>query len=666
MAHVLGITAVDPVERGLYFERFLNAKRNQLPDIDLDVATGRRDELIDWVFTRFGEERVAMVSAHQTFRRRGTLREGLKAVGMRSGDVARFCQRMPPDELEGEPLAPLPLHILSDRYRAAVPLIERLIGRFQHLSVHAGAVVIAEPRLDCHVPLERAPKGVRVTQFDKSALAHIGLVKFDLLGNRALNAIAEARADVGTLLVMSDGDRATLETLRAAHTVGCFQIETPALRATLCRLPVSGIRDLTAALAIVRPGPASGQAKAAYLRRANGTEAPEPPHLRLAPILSETHGMMLYAEDLIASIAAMTGGSLEDADEMRAPIGRADDVALLNAFKRDFVTASVRNAVAAREALPVWRVLARFAAYSFNKAHAASYAELAWQTAYLKTHHPVAFAAAVLNSYGGHYPLRTVAAEFARGGVRLLAPHVNSSETACTVEAGAVRVGLAAVKRLTAKNRKRLLDQRPFNDMSDLLARVVMSHRELEALILCGACDGLTRLAEECYPLAHRDLLERLERERPADALAGFVPRQAPRKRAHAYRSLEKIKNELKFLEMHLTDHPMHVLRDEATRVGCIPTSELAGLRGELVRIAGVVAAARRLVTRGGRIMQFVTLEDEYGLIETILFPDVYASLQDPVTNPGPFLVSGRVEEGNGDGQLRVSEVMPFYLRPQP
>lgn len=133
MAHVLGITAVDPVERGLYFERFLNAKRKELPDIDLDVAAGRRDELIDWVFTRFGEERVAMVSAHQTFRRRGAFRQGLKALGTRPGEVERFCQRMPPDELEGEPLLPLPLHILPDRYRAAVPLIERLIGRFQHL-----------------------------------------------------------------------------------------------------------------------------------------------------------------------------------------------------------------------------------------------------------------------------------------------------------------------------------------------------------------------------------------------------------------------------------------------------------------------------------------------------------------------------------------------------
>ena len=394
--------------------------------------------------------------------------------------------------------------------------------------------------------------------------------------------------------------------------------------------------------------------------------APEAPHPRLAALLRETHGMMLYEEDLMASIAAMTGSSLEAADDMRAEIVRADNAAILAGLERDFVAASVQNGVTASEALAVWLVLARFAAYSFNKAHAASYAELAWQSAYLKTHYPVEFAAAVLNSYGGHYPLRTVAGEFARCGVRLLAPHVNFSETACTPEAGAVRVGLRAVKRLTAKSRRLILDRGPFNTLADLLARVVISHRELEALVLCGACDALAPLAEELYPFAHQDVLERLREERSAGVLEGFVSRRAVGARAQAYRSLVRIRNELRFLEMHLTDHPMHVLRDEATRVGCITTAELAARRGEKVRIAGLVAAARRLVTRGGRIMQFVTLEDEHGLVETVLFPDVYASLQDPVTTPGPFIVGGRVEDDNGEVQLRVSEVIPFYLRPRP
>ncbi|MDQ3774672.1 MAG: DNA polymerase III subunit alpha [Pseudomonadota bacterium] len=661
MAHLLALTAVDPIERGLYFERFLNPARKELPDIDLDVASDRRDALIDWVYTRFGEERVAMVSAHQTMRRRGAFRAGLKALGMRPAEVDRFCQRMPADELEEELL---PLHLLPGRYRAAVPLIGRLVGRFQHLSVHPGGVVIAEPPIDSQVPLERAPKGVRVTQFDKRGLAAIGLVKFDLLGNRALTAIAEIRRRVGAPLVASDADPATLETVRAARTVGCFQIETPALRATLRRLPVRGIADLIGALAIVRPGPAAGEAKAAYLRRANGTEAPQAPHPRLAALLRETHGMMLYEEDLMASIAAMTGSSLEAADDLRAAIVRADNAATLAGLERDFVAASVQSGVMASEALAVWLVLARFAAYSFNKAHAASYAELAWQSAYLKTHYPVEFAAAVLNSYGGHYPLRTVAGELARCGVRLLAPHVNFSETACTAEAGAVRVGLSAVKRLTAKSRRLILDRGPFTSLADLLARVAISHRELEALVLCGACDALAPLAEELYPFAHQDVLERLREERSAGVLEGFVSRRAYGARAKAYRSLVRIRNELRFLEMHLTDHPMHVLRDEAARVGCITTAELAARRGAKVRIAGLVAAARRLVTRGGRIMQFVTLEDEHGLVETVLFPDVYASLQDPVTTPGPFIFGGRVEDG--EAQLHVSEVIPFYLRARP
>ncbi len=667
IAYLLGITTVDPIEHGLYFERFLHTHRTDLPDIDLDVPSHRRDALIDWVFRRFGEERVAMVSAHQAFRRRAAFREGLKALGMSPLDVNGFCRRMPAEELEGDPPLALPLHLLAEPYRAAVPVIERLIGTFQHISVHPGGLVIGEPRIDCHAPIERAPKGVRVTQFDMRGVARIGLAKIDLLGNRALSAIQDTCESLGATPEMPHDDPATLATLHEARTVGCFQIETPALRALLRKLPVRGVTDLVAALAIVRPGPASGEAKAAYIRRANGEEAAAPPHPRLAERLRGTYGMMLYEEDIMSAISLMTGFSLEAADDMRAAIVRAEgDAAALNALERAFVGAAVPTGVTESEAGQVWRGLARFAAYSFSKAHASSYAQLTWQSAYLKTHHPVEFAAAVLNSYGGHYPLRTVAAEFARSGVRLLLPHVNVSELACAVQCDAVRAGLGGVKRISARSRKLLLDQRPFRDIQDLLERAPLPYRELEALILCGACDELAPLEPEAYPFAHQDLLARVRENRSGRALEGFVARRPTGERADTYRSLVRIRNELAILGMHLSDHPMRVLRDEATRAGCVTTSDLATRSGQFARVAGVVAAARRLFTRGGHIMQFVTLEDEHGLLEAVLFPADYASLEDPVRNPGPFLLGGRVEEDHGDVHLLVSEVTPFHRRPRP
>jgi DNA polymerase III subunit alpha len=667
VAHVLGITAIDPIQHGLYFERFIHAQRKDLPDIDLDIPSERRQELIEWVFERFGQERVAMVSAHQTFGLRAAFREGLKAFGMRPAEIDRFCEQIPPDGLETDATPPLPLELLNGSCRAFLPLILRLVGKMQHISVHPGGVVIAEPRIDHYAPLERAPKGVLVTQYDMHSLARIGLVKIDLLGNRALSAVQETLRLIGSAPTMADGDPATLRTLHEARTVGCFQIETPALRATLKKLRVQSIQDLVAALAIVRPGPASGEAKAGFIRRANGEEPAQPPHPRLTELLRETRGMPLYEEHLMVAIAAMTGWSLERADDMRAAlIDAAEDQERLRRLENEFLNAAAQTGVLGTDAARVWSVLVRFAAYSFNKAHAISYAQLAWQTAYLKTHYPVAFACGVLNSYGGLYALRTVAADFARQGLRLRLPHVNCSQVPCTVEAGAVRIGLAAIKHVTAKTRARILDRRPFASFAEFLEKTALPHRELEALVLSGACDGLSPLAPEAYPIAHEDILSLLKENSGAKALEGFVVRRPGGPRAEIYRALVRARNELLFLDMHISDHPMRALREEARRQGCITTTEAQRYKGRPVRVAGLVAAARRLATQDHKVMQFVTFEDEDGLVEAVLFPQTYAVLRDPVTSPGPYLVGGRVAEDHGDVHLQVSEVMPFHERPAP
>jgi DNA polymerase-3 subunit alpha/error-prone DNA polymerase len=387
----------------------------------------------------------------------------------------------------------------------------------------------------------------------------------------------------------------------------------------------------------------------------------------LAEHLRETHGMILYEEDIMMAIAVLTGWPLEKADQMRAALVSAgNDVVEMRRLEQDFLTAALGKGINPEEAVGVWRMLARFVAYSFNKAHATSYARLAWETAFLKTHYPVELACAVLNSYGGLYPLRTVAADFSRHGVRLLAPHVNLSAVLSQLESGAVRVGLAAVKHLTIKNRRQILDSRPFADIRDFLERVPLSFRELEALVLCGACDGLAPLGPETYPIAHEELVARLKQDRSPQALQGFIPRQPFGSRRDLYTALVRIRNELNFLSMHLYGHPMHVLREEALRAGCVSTAELPARKGQFTRIAGVVAASRRLATRGGKIMQFVTFEDEHGLVEAVLFPEAYASLGDPVSNPGPYLVGGRVALDHGDLHLLVSELTPFHERPQP
>jgi DNA-directed DNA polymerase III PolC len=667
VAYLLGITGVDPIEHGLCFERFLHPDRHDLPDIDLDVASDRRDELLDWVFRRFGEGRVAMVAAHQTFGRRAAFREGLKAFGMDLAGIDRFIQGFPPGELEGEATGPLPLRLLPPGLQAVVPLIERLVGAPRHLSVHPGGVVIADDRVDLHAPLERAPKGVPVTQYDGASLSRLGLVKLDLLGNRALAANAEALRLIGRPVAMTDGDPETVAALRAGNTVGCFQIETPVTRGVLKRMPVRGMADLVAALAVVRPGPAAGEAKAEFLRRANGEHPRQPPHPRLRERLRDTYGMMLFDEDLMAAVSGLTGWSLGAADELRVGlIESSPGDSARRALKRRFLVAASLAGVARGDGERVWQTLERFAAYSFSKAHATSYARLAWESAFLKTHHPAEFACGVLNCYGGHYPLRAVASDLVRCGVRILAPHVNQSGPAHRLESGAVRLGLSAVKCLTARNRERILERRPFTDLRGLVATVPLSAAELESLILSGACDDLAPLIGAAYPFPHEELLTRWKREPGLKGLDGFVARNARGRFAETYRTLSRIRNELRFLGMHPSAHPMRVLREEAEREGCVTTSELANRGGQQVRLAAVVIASRRLADRTGRLMQFVTLEDETGLAESVLSAATFAALQDPVSSAGPLLVSGWVEDDGGSLQLAVTEVKPFHLRPAP
>lgn len=662
--HVLGITSVDPVQHGLHFERFVNADRGEPPDVDLDLPSDRRDELIAWVFQRFGQERVAMVSTHQTFGWRGAFREGLKAFGLALSAVDRFCREIPEHEADAREIAALAYRLLPRPYRDAVPLIARLVGKPQHIGVHPGGVVIAQPRLDVYAPLELAPKGVAVIQYDMHSLQKIGMIKIDLLGNRALSAISETLRSAGPL-EMPDGDPATLETLKLARTVSCFQIETPTLRATLRKLPVQDIQDLIGALAIVRPGPASSQAKAAFIRRANGEEPPHAPHPRLSAALKETYGMMLYEEDFMTAIVALTGWSLKRADRARAAIIRHhEDAAVMARLESEFIKASVQNGVSADEAAPLWIELSRFAMYSFNKAHAASYAQLAWQTAYLKTHHPAAFACAVLNHYGGCYPLRTLVADFARQGVRFRAPHVNFSQHHCSLEAGAVRIGLSSIKHLTVKSRHQIFAARPYRDFVDFLRRTSLNFRELESLVLCGACDELAPLSSCTYPVTHEELLARLRDCRDSQALKGFVPRFAAGPYGETYAALVRARNEAAILGICLHDHPMQVLRQEARRNECVTIEELHRWTNRPVRIAALIAATQRVKKVDGSIMQYATFEDETGLVEAILTPAVYSSLANPLTDPGPFLIAGCVGEDYRDIQLVVSQVTPFHQRP--
>ncbi len=697
--HLLGGSPVDPIEQGLLFERFLHPGKSAWPDIDLDLPWHRRDEVIDWVYRRFGRERVAMVAAHHTFRHRSALREGLKAWGARPAMIETLVGALPPEDLPVAEVDFLGLaeaagEELADRLEAEeattglgviLPLIRRLVGRPRHIAAHPGGIVVGQRPLEDCLPLERAPKGVVITQYDLVAVGRLGLVKIDLLGNRCLSELEETFALAGRppplrLEAITAGDPPTLALIDRAETLGCFQLESPAMRSLLARLPIRRQSDLVAALALIRPGAAAGAAKTAFIRRARGEEAAKIPFPCLADRLTETHGLLLYEEDIMLLLSRTGGISLGEADELRAAIvDSGGDPAALAALEAGFLrTARRRGAGGTDGARLAWNAAAHFAAYSFNKAHAASFGRLAYLSAYSKAHHPLEFACALLNHHQGFYPLRTLAAEFVRRGLELRAPQVNASayhsqiEERTTQGSGALRVGLDRIKTLSLRAAGDLLETRaahgPFVSLRQLLERVRLSRREIAALLLAGACDGLPPLAAADYPFAHEAALELLRQGGKAADLEHLrVPRPAAEEaeRTRLYQALVRVRNELRLLEMHLFAHPLALLRPEADRAGCLQIAAAAGRpTGSRLRLAVLIDAMRRVATGQGPL-QFLTLEDETGLLEAVLLPPTYRRLGERVVTPGPFLVEGKLQRQQGAMHLEVTAIAPFHERPE-
>jgi DNA-directed DNA polymerase III PolC len=688
VAHLLGVTQIDPLEADLLFERFLHEQREAPPDIDLDVASVGRDALNAWVVRRFGRKRVAGIATYATYRARSAVRAGLAALGVAPTKVDLVLGRLDPGEATGDEEAALVERALFGStigaVRGAAPLIPRLIGMPSHISAHPGGIVIGDGPLERLVPLERAAGGTIVTQYDYRSVERAGFLKIDLLGNHFLSEMQETLAALPGQTVIPTDDGRTWRTLDRADTVGCFQVESPAVRSVLRRLPMRQFRDLVSALAVVRPGAAAGAAKERFVRRARGDEEFEPLEIlgfdggdgRYASLrerLARSRGVLLYDEDIIRLLATVGGTSLAAADVLRSAIVAAgDEPDALERLGAEFAGAAVASGANSRVAERAWQAAVRFASYSFAEAHAASYAILAWQAAWLRTHAPPEFGCALINHHRGLYPLRTTAAAVERWGVGLLPPSVNLSELPSTVERSpgpAVRVGLSAIKGLTKRTAGDILSGRPFADLGQLIERARPARRELRALLLSGACDALPPLSPAGYPLVHEVVLEGMAGEAGPEALDSVLERVAglpsegrQAEEFRAYQRLVRVRNEIRFLEMHVSEHPMRLLRPEADRLGCLRSSELDSHVGRFVRFAGLLAAARTVPTSQGEL-RFLTFEDEDGLIEGVLFPEANERLGSRITTPGPYLTKGVMRETEGDLHLVVAELTPFHER---
>jgi DNA polymerase-3 subunit alpha len=775
VTYCLGISCVCPLRWGLYFERFLNVQRGDCPDIDIDICGARRDELLDYVYARWGAEHVAMIGSFITMHARLAVREIAKVFGVPPGEVNYFTKRLPHRPVREilEAIKHLPegrtLPVNDEPWKTILQVALRLDDAPRHLGIHPCGTVISARPLTHLVPLERATKGIVVTQYDMNAIEALGLIKMDLLGQRGLTTMALAldniekqevkevkeveevkdksgvaadgvtpcpRARTIDFGAIPENDPATCEVIAAGRTMGVFQIESPGMRGLLRTMKARTLEEMAAALALIRPGAAEYGSKELFLKRLRGKEPVIYAHESLKGILGDTLGVCIYQEQVMQIAQAVGSMSLAEADLVRRSAAKFSGQRERERLRGKFLKAAEKMGLqgAARE--ETWMMVEKFAGFGFCKAHAATYADISYRMTYLKTHHTAEFLAAMCSAGAGFYHVSAYVEEAKRWGIAVRLPSVNRSRMEYTAEkeedeanprAGrassaptkAMRIGLMQVKGLRVETMVEIVRARgaegEFRSLEDFLARVPAERDEIETLIKCGAFDdvcGMTRPAmlwrwnllqaggrgkafpQGLKPLTSHGFMSELKlrppeeeetarfRKRALQEQEGGVPfaRTAQGKKpalrevgvlfaemegedeigaalreidAPDYTREQKLRYEREVLEVCVSGHPLDFLpRNEETW-----SDELPGLQGKRVTLCGWVVTYRHVGTKNYRNMMFVTLEDQRGLFEVILFPDVYDKYGGLVYETRSMRVTGVVMEGehiNGERMERL------------
>jgi len=678
VSYCLGITAVDPLAYGLYFERFLNLSRTDCPDIDVDLCWKGRDRVVRYVYDRYGADHVAMIATYNTYKSRSAFREIAKAFGLPPREVSRWSSRLPYYSARGirDAMVSFPecrdFPIDEEPYRTIVSIAETIDCYPRHLSVHVGGIVISRDPLTEVTPLQEAAKGIVITQLDPEPIEELGLVKIDLLGQRSLSIVADTvklvEGNYGITIDperIADGDDRAADVLRHGRTLGCFQIESPGMRNLLVMMGAENRMDVIRGLSLIRPGPASSGMKERFVRRRRGLEKTTflTPHLR--DVLGDTHGVMLYQEDILKVAQAVAGFTLAEGDQLRKAISKERSRERIEALRDRFLRGALSRGVRREAAEAIWKQITNFAGYSYCKAHATTYGHISYSAVWLKARYPAEFLASVLNNQAGFYEPRSYLEEARRWGVTILPLDLNESEVYFTAKDGKLRMGFMAVKGLGERTLRRLIrtrGERAFRSLADFYARVRPQRAEAEALILVGAFDRLGRSRPQLLWE-----LELLGKQRPSagsesptkplweDGPAPDVGESVPE--LPEFSLCEQVACELEHLEMTPSAHPLLCYRNVLAGEDITPAAELGEHVGERVRVAGWLAAVRRAPTRNNQFMEFLTLEDETALMEVTLFPNVYQRFGHLVRGYGPYLVEGTVEDQFGAVTLSAQKL---------
>ncbi len=674
VAYVLDITKVDPIAHDLLFERFLTQDATTMPDIDLDIATNDREEVIQYVYQKYGEDHSAMVCNVVTYRARSATREVAKALGYGPEVVDRLAKLVDVHEAYEVP-ASLAGIAGDERWEHFRELVIQIAGFPRHLSIHNGGMLITAAPLIDTVPVERATMPGRVVcQFDKRDVEDLGLIKMDLLGLRTLSLVKDTRAMLASehnreveLDHLPLDDEAVYDLLCEVDTIGVFQVESRAQAQALPRVRPRNFADIVVEVAIIRPGPLQGNAVNPYINRRRGREPVTYLHPALEPILAETLGVILFQEQILKVAMAIAGFSPSQADKLRRAMSRARSSADMERLRAPLVEGALSNGVERRVAEKVFDQIAGFADFGFCKSHAAAFALVAYQTAWLKLYYPAEFFVALMNNQPmGFYSPAVVAGDAKRHGIRILPVDVNRSVEKARVEAGApgddrtqgtlararacrehhVRLGLESVDSLGEAEAKALVAERekngPYRSFEDTARRVALKEDALRNLALVGAFDA--------FGEPRRSLLWRA---RDAHRLSpGFARAGLPLPPGEAPALPPLTERDRAALDYRITGIPtgqqaMRFYREELERRGVLPSRELARRRhGERVRLAGAVVVKQRPATAKGHV--FLSLEDEDGLANIILRPKTYERFKTILAGNDALVVDGVLQRQDG------------------
>ena len=675
VAYALGITRVDPFKYDLYFERFLNLSRTDCPDIDLDICWRRRDDVIDYVYRKYGADRVAMICTFNTFQARSAVREVAKTFGLTDDEIGEIARQLPHYRAHDirAVVKFLPecrnLRIDEELLKSIIEMSEAIDGFPRHLSIHSGGLVIAPEPLTQFVPLQRAAKGILITQYDMHPIEDLGLIKMDLLGHRSLTVIQETvekvRENRGIAVDVErlpDPDKLTAALIRNARTLGCFQIESPAMRTLLKHVRAENTDMLIKSLSLIRPGPSGSGMKKHFIDRHLGKEETVYLHPALEKVLNDTYGVMLYQEDILKVAQVIAGMNLAEADALRRAMTKKRSQNEMAKSMKLFLEKAAANGVGPAEAEAIWGLIANFAEYSYCKAHASTYGEIAYQCTYLKAHFPAEFLASVLSNRGGFYYPAVYIEEARRSGIEIRPPDVNKSHFAYTVEFDAIRVGFIEIRNLTQNAVRVILEARkdaPFQSVTDLCRRTGILRVDAEILIQSGACDsfGLTRpqMLWELKTLTQNAPHDACP-EGPwlfpchrADALLPQLPNYSRKKRSNLEWSAFGL-----LFSMHPLEYYLPAI------VGHCPlvlSRDLQAYAGNVVTMLGWLIAERRVGLKGRGCMKFLTLEDPAGVYEAVLFPRAYQQYGHLLDSHGPYFLTGEIQEEHGCHSLIADQV---------